>query len=56
MTLALQETKLIVAKALWAFDIELAPGQKPIDFERDFRMYGMLEKPDVRVRFHPVAR
>lgn len=48
--------RLIIAKVLWTFDVEMLPGQQHVDFERDFKMYGMLEKPDVWVRFHPVTR
>ncbi|KAI0482555.1 cytochrome P450 [Xylariaceae sp. FL0804] len=55
ISLSLREIRLIVAKVLWAFDVELAPGQGRVDFEKDFRLYGMLEKPDVWVRFRPAA-
>ncbi|KAI1395386.1 cytochrome P450 [Hypoxylon fuscum] len=56
ITLSWQEMRLIIAKVLWTFDVEMLPGQQHVDFERDFKMYGMLEKPDVWVRFHPVTR
>ncbi|KAI0015351.1 cytochrome P450 [Xylariomycetidae sp. FL0641] len=52
--LSLQETKLIVAKVLWSFDLEMLPGQH-VSYENDFRLYGMLEKPDLWVRFKPVS-
>ncbi|KAI0012288.1 cytochrome P450 [Xylariaceae sp. FL0662B] len=52
-TLSQQETKLIIAKVLWTFDMEMLPGQH-VNFERDFKLYGMWEKPDLWVRFHPV--
>ncbi len=55
MTLSLQEIKLIVAKVLWTFDIEMLPGQH-VNFEKDFKLYGMLEKPDLTVRLLPVQR
>ncbi|KAH7316854.1 cytochrome P450 [Stachybotrys elegans] len=55
MKLSSDEIKLIMAKVLWTFDVEIMHGQH-VDFERDFRMYGMLTKPDVWVRFHPVVR
>ncbi|KEY71798.1 hypothetical protein S7711_06550 [Stachybotrys chartarum IBT 7711] len=54
--LSLNQVRLIVAKTLWAFDVEKVPGQRDVNYERDFKLYGMLEKPDVWVRFHPVAR
>ncbi|KAH7313966.1 cytochrome P450 [Stachybotrys elegans] len=56
MMLSRHELKLMVAKVLWSFDLEMVPGQKGIEFESDFRMYSLLEKPDVWIRFHPVAR
>ncbi|KAI0393876.1 cytochrome P450 [Xylariaceae sp. FL0594] len=50
--LAWRQTKLFIAKVLWKFDVEMLPGQA-ITFEKDFRMYGMWEKPEFRVRFRP---
>lgn len=35
--LAWRETRLFIAKLLWGFDVEMAPGQKRIDFDRDSR-------------------
>ncbi|CAJ2512815.1 Uu.00g009340.m01.CDS01 [Anthostomella pinea] len=55
MILSLQEIKLIVAMVLWALDVKMLPGQH-VDFDRDFELYGMLEKPDLWVRFNKVAR
>lgn len=54
--LAWRETRLFIAKVLWSFDVEIASGQKRIDFDRDFKMYATWEKPEFRVRFHPVRR
>lgn len=54
--LAWRETRLFIAKVLWSFDVEVTPGQKRIDFDRDFKMYAMWEKPEFRVRFQPVRR
>ncbi|KAI0469974.1 cytochrome P450 [Xylariaceae sp. FL0804] len=55
MPLAWRQTRLFIAKVLWAFDVEMLPNQS-ISFEKDFRMYGMWQKPQFRVRFHPVSR
>ncbi|KAI6083474.1 cytochrome P450 [Hypoxylon rubiginosum] len=55
MPLAWRQTRLFIAKVLWTFDMEKLPGQS-IVFENDFRMYGMWQKPEFWVRFHPVQR
>ncbi|KAK8070609.1 hypothetical protein PG997_010812 [Apiospora hydei] len=55
MPLAWQQTRLFLAKVLWTFDVEVLPGQS-IEFERDFSMYAMWNKPKFWVRFHPVQR
>ncbi|KAI1864434.1 uncharacterized protein JN550_008991 [Neoarthrinium moseri] len=52
MPLAWRQTKLGIAKVLWALDVEMLPNQD-ITFEKDFRMYGMWKKPSFWVRFHP---
>lgn len=43
--------KLLVAKVLWTFDVEMVPNQD-FNFKRDFRLYAMWEKPKFWVRFH----
>jgi cytochrome P450 len=48
-SLAIQQARIILAKVLWTFDAERLPGQS-MNFERDFKMYGMLEKPQYWVR------
>ncbi|RYO84481.1 hypothetical protein DL762_005654 [Monosporascus cannonballus] len=55
MPMAWRQTRLFIAKVLWTFDVEMLPNQS-IVFERDFRMYGMWEKPKFWVRFHSVPR
>lgn len=55
MSLSWHEIRLIIAKVLWTFDVELLPGQH-VSYERDFKLWGMLEKPDLWVRFKPVER
>ncbi|KAI0102820.1 cytochrome P450 [Nemania sp. FL0031] len=46
-----RQIRLFVAKVLWEFDVEMLPGQD-FNFERDFRLYAMWEKPKFWVRFH----
>ena len=49
------EGKLFVAKVLWTFDVVKVPGQH-FDLERSLLHYGFLAKPELKVRFVPVAR
>ncbi|PVI08698.1 cytochrome P450, partial [Periconia macrospinosa] len=51
MAQGLRQLRLYLAKVSWALDIELVPGQD-LNFERDYRLYAMWEKPGMRVRFH----
>jgi hypothetical protein len=53
--LALQQARIILAKTLWSFDVEMLPGQS-MNYEKDFKMYGMLEKPPFWVRLLPLQR
>ncbi|KUI57994.1 Averantin hydroxylase [Cytospora mali] len=46
--------RLVVAKMLWLYDVEQI--SKELDFDRDFRVYGMWTKPELRVRLVPVQR
>ncbi|KAI1297998.1 isotrichodermin C-15 hydroxylase [Xylaria venustula] len=55
MPVAWRQTRLFIAKVLWIFDIEMLPNQD-IVLERDFKMYGMWEKPKFWVWFHPRDR
>lgn len=55
MPLAWRQTRLFIAKVLWAFDVEMLPNQN-VTLEKDFRMYGMWQKPNFWVRFHSVSR
>ncbi|KAI6084197.1 cytochrome P450 [Hypoxylon rubiginosum] len=48
---AWRQMKLLVAKVLWTFDVEMVPNQD-FNFKRDFRLYAMWEKPKFWVRFH----
>lgn len=43
--------RLVAAKMLWLFDMEQI--SKPLDFDTDFRVYGMWKKPELRVRLVP---
>lgn len=47
------QSRLFIAKTLWVFDLEMVSGQH-IDMDRDLRGWGMVVKPEFRVRF--VAR
>lgn len=47
--------KLFTAKVLWTFDVFKVPGQH-FGLERTLLHYGFLAKPELRVRFVPVAR
>jgi hypothetical protein len=53
--LAWIEAKLFMAKVLWMFDVVRVPGQQ-FDLERTLLHYGFLAKPELMVRFVPVAR
>ncbi|KAI8623597.1 cytochrome P450 [Xylariaceae sp. FL1651] len=44
--------RLVVTKLFWSFDIEQV--SKPLEFDRDFRVYSIWAKPELRVRFLPV--
>lgn len=46
------QSRVFVAKVLWAFDLELITisGQQ-VDMHRDLRGWGMYQKPEIRVRF-----
>ncbi len=45
--------RLVVAKMFWLFDLEQT--SKQLDFDQDFRVYGMWVKPELRVRLVPVG-
>ena len=49
------EGKLFIATVLWTFDVVKVLGQH-FDLERTLLYYGFLAKPELRVRFVPVAR
>lgn len=49
------QARLLLAKVLWTFDLELVPGQN-INLDKALRVYGMYIKPEVWVRFLPVSR
>lgn len=51
---AWRETKLFVAKVLFSLDVEILAGQRRIDFDKDFKMFGIWQKPEFRVRFRPL--
>ncbi|KAK6829899.1 hypothetical protein PG987_010483 [Apiospora arundinis] len=49
------QSRLFMAKILWVFDLEMVTGQQ-IDMDRDLRGWGMVVKPEFRVRFTTAAR
>lgn len=49
------QARLFLAKVVWSFDMELVSGQR-IEIEKDLRVYGMYIKPEIQVRFQPVAK
>ncbi|KAI0180131.1 cytochrome P450 [Hypoxylon sp. FL1284] len=49
------QSRVFIAKVIWAFDLELVPGQD-INMDRDLKGWGMYQKPEVRVKFVPVVR
>ena len=46
--------RLVVAKLIWLFDVQQI--SKELDFERDFTVYAMWSKPELRVRLSPITR
>ncbi|KAI1185664.1 cytochrome P450 [Nemania serpens] len=46
--------RLVLAKLFWSFDIDQV--SKQLEFDRDFRVYSIWMKPELRVRFLPVKR
>lgn len=48
------ESRIFVAKTLWAFDLALLEGQN-WDMRRDLKAWGMWVKPEVMVKFIPRA-
>ena len=44
------QSRLFIAKTLWVFDLEMVSGRQ-IDMDRDLRGWGMVVKPEFRVRF-----
>ncbi|CAA9957835.1 Cytochrome P450 [Pyrenophora teres f. maculata] len=46
---ALQRLRIVLAKLVWSFDMELA-NKEDIDWERDAYLYGIWERPPLRVK------
>ena len=49
------QARLVMAKVLWSFDLEMVPGQD-VNMERDLKCWGYWIKPELRVRFIRAAR
>lgn len=54
-TVAWNQTRLFIAKVIWTFDIEMVPGQN-VQWERDFKLWSMWQKPEFWIRLLPVLR
>ncbi|CAJ2510912.1 Uu.00g065370.m01.CDS01 [Anthostomella pinea] len=48
--------RLFIAKVLWQFDLEAAPGQDGLSFDRDFKFMTFWERPPFWVRLTPRGR
>lgn len=48
--------RISAAKVLWEFDLEAAPGQQWLSFDKDFKSMKFWERPPFWVRFKPVQR
>ncbi|TGJ81697.1 hypothetical protein E0Z10_g7077 [Xylaria hypoxylon] len=46
--------RLVVSKLFWSFDVVQV--SKRLEFDKDFRVYSIWTKPELRVRFLPVKR
>lgn len=55
-SIALALLRIFVAKVLWEFDLEAAPGQDGLSFDKDFKFMTFWERPQFWVRFKPVRR
>ncbi|KAK7755574.1 hypothetical protein SLS62_002509 [Diatrype stigma] len=51
--IAVAVIRLFIAKVLWQFDLEAAPGQDGLSFDRDFKFLVFWERPPFWVRFKP---
>ncbi|KAI0543243.1 cytochrome P450 [Xylaria digitata] len=48
--------RLLIAKVLWQFDLEVVSGQNDVSFDRDFKFMTFWERPPFWVRFKPAQR
>jgi hypothetical protein len=48
------QIRLFLAKVLWTFDLELVKGHN-LSFDRDFSVFTMWNKPEMRVRLIPAS-
>ncbi|KAK7921594.1 hypothetical protein PG985_009616 [Apiospora marii] len=51
--IAMTVIRLFIAKTLWHFDLEAAPGYEDLSFEKDFKWLTFWERPPFWVRFSP---
>ncbi|POS74595.1 cytochrome P450 [Diaporthe helianthi] len=48
--------RLFIAKVLWQFDLEAAPGIEDLSFDKDFKFLTFWERPQFWIRFKPVCK
>ena len=53
--MAYVQGRIVLAKMIWYFDWELV-NKGQVDWQRDLKLYAILEKPPVIVKYTPVAR
>ncbi|KAI0108756.1 cytochrome P450 [Hypoxylon sp. NC0597] len=54
--IAWPQTRLSTSEVLWSLDVDMAPGQREIVFELDFRQNMLWGKSKFYVRFHKVVK
>ena len=54
INLAYLEMRIILARIVWEFDLELC--SKDVEWERDIKLRMLWQKPELRVRFRPAMR
>lgn len=54
LNLAYMEMRIILARVVWEFDLELVT--KDLDWKRESLHKGVWVRPDMYVRFRPVSR
>lgn len=55
MNSAYMQARLIIAKLLWVFDMQMT-NEDEVDWDRDLKLYAIWLRPKVQVRFSKVNR